>query len=213
MQTLVITLSQEVRMSWSDVDRHKHTHTNTNTTGSTVKVTERAHKWKLSCFMSGATEGGITAIKAKPAKPPSRGNFKKKITFIISGSKCTMVVFSNPSALRCLRLRGNKSSAIYGAPSTKHRSGTCWGAVMLTVTLAAMLARAANRRRERGEGREWEHMESGWCELRLCQGAVSLQEEALNKKMELNERLRHQERLFFSHKSGHKCNNINIWWV
>lgn len=39
-------------------------------------------------------------------------------------------------------------------------------------------------------------MESGWCELRLCQGAVSLQEEALNKKKELNERLRHQEVLF-----------------
>lgn len=127
--------------------RHKHTHKNTHTTGSTVRVTERAYKWKLSCFMSGATEGGITAIKVKPAKPPSRGDFLKKITFINSGSKCMMVVFSNPSPPQCLCLRGNKSSTIYGAPSMKHRSGTCWGAVMLTVTLAAMLARAANRRR------------------------------------------------------------------
>lgn len=46
MQTLVITLSQEVRMSRSDVglQTQTHTHTNTHTTGSTVRVTERAHK-------------------------------------------------------------------------------------------------------------------------------------------------------------------------
>lgn len=132
--------------------RHKHTHRHTHTPQDPLSGSLKGHineSWVVLWVESNRKEHN-SPIRAKTANLLSRGDLKKNnhlhnLRFKVHYGWLFQILVlpgaSNPSD------PGNKSSTIYGTPCTKHLPGTCWGAVMLTETLADMLVRAANRRR------------------------------------------------------------------